>query len=133
VYTLGVSEILSTGDCAEAADCFLTFQLLDQHSEKISSNFLFLDSLSHTTLQDPTLTVTEVKQISQYKVRVTLQTSLPAIFVWLETPLSGQWYDNGFLMTESTKHIAFQSYNPIDASQFASTLSVSSLYDVYAS
>lgn len=121
-------HMLSMGGCPsnDAAKCFLTVDMYNgtaSATNRISSNFLLLAPFFDvTTMRDPQLNITSVRELPDYGVSssstskiasyeqafaVTLSAVSAAAFVWLETEYAGRWSENGFIMTEEVKQLTF--------------------------
>ena len=55
----------------------------------------------------------------------------PAALVWLESPFAGAWSDNAVMLLERAAQFVFAAEEPVGAAEFAASLAVSSLFDVY--
>ncbi len=126
-YSLG--DLLNQAAC-ELPDCgMLTFELRGAANQSASFNYIFLSSPNQVDLPDPKIEISNVQQVTKYFFTFQITGSAMAAMVTLESSLSGTFTDNGFLLW-ATLQIGFEASQEMTASQFASSISVISLYDL---
>lgn len=129
--------------CSTRAECVLGIEVVIQAATvetALASNTVYLSPLHQVTtmVADPRLAVSEVvpaggsSQGQVFNVTVTAART-PAALVWLETPLSGRWSDNGVLLTTPELKLQWTTDEKVTARQLASSVSVRSLVDVATS
>jgi beta-mannosidase len=139
LFSSPLQQVLSDTDCPARSACVLTLDVVASDSSVIAHNFLFISRMNVvTTLRDPGLSVASVDKTGPLEFAVKVAAvSVPAVVVWLETPLQGRWGDNNFLMTAPLIQISFFAEDAsVTAQQLEASLSLWSLFDtssVYSS
>lgn len=134
VFERPVSAVLAEcGNCTRRS-CVVTFHLSSPKGEMIGSrNHMFLDSPRYAEgLQKPNImfTVKDAGIVQNYAV--TLHSSFPAVYVWLDVDdVPGHFNVNGFLMLSTSLPVIFGAWRPTTVEEITSKLHVTSLRDVY--
>jgi hypothetical protein len=137
---------LTLGNASESAACFVTAQIVaGDGSTTLSDSAISPVVAQHLSwhfedapLQNPHLNISAVSVHesdgqASYLASVTVTATAPAAYVWLETPLSGRWSDNGFFMTAPTRTVEFEAWGSRpapSAAELRDSTEVWSLYDV---
>jgi beta-mannosidase len=122
------ASLMNETGCLNSGSCLLrctysnTFGQLDQT--------LFFTRPKHYRLFQPDLKIVNVEQISTNDVRLLLQATRPALFVWLQASSkhSGYFSQNGFHLFEPTMTVIFHSWAAFGDDKF--DFRVKSLFDV---
>ncbi len=98
----------------------------------VSGNLVLLVRPKHLALPQPAIQVT-TRAVNAHTVDVTLESDVPALYVWLELPDEAARYDDGFfhLYPGQPKTVQITSPVPLDADAVQDTLRVQSLVDTY--
>lgn len=125
VYNDTVDGVLARGPCAQASDCVLTVQAINDTQVVTAANVVYLSSLKDVKFEDPKLSIIDITQVNQNQFDITIQAAHLTPLVWLETPIAGRFNDNGFLMTNSQQQISFfATNNDITVEQLKNTLDI---------
>ncbi|XP_026879426.2 beta-mannosidase [Electrophorus electricus] len=132
VFEHPVSPLLKNcGNCTRQS-CVVTFHLSGpEHGIKSPPNHLFLSSPRDAKdLQKPKITFT-VEDAGE-RFMVTLHSSSPALFVWLDVEdIPGLFDANGFLMISEQYTVYFTAWTFTTLKDFTSNLHVTTLRDIY--
>ncbi|KAK4290007.1 hypothetical protein Pmani_037073 [Petrolisthes manimaculis] len=115
--------------------CFLTSHLaLSDGSYLAPDNFYLLGKPKDAPLPDATIQVTSIlgptsSGSSDWTFTVTVNSDAVALFVWLETDVSGVFSQNGFVMTESQMEVLFYADQETTTGELQASLTVMSLTD----
>uniref|UniRef100_A0A673CDJ6 Beta-mannosidase n=1 Tax=Sphaeramia orbicularis TaxID=375764 RepID=A0A673CDJ6_9TELE len=119
------------GRCTRLS-CLLTFHLEDGTGvQRGPSNYHFLCSPKDAEgLRKANITAKVQEDESGFSV--TLRSDAVAPFVWLDVGnIAGRFSSNGFLMVSADRTVGFTPWRPTSVSQLSTSLSVTSLRDVY--
>ncbi|KAI7805656.1 beta-mannosidase isoform X1 [Triplophysa rosa] len=134
VFQRTVSAVLTEcGNCTRRS-CVITFHLSSPNGEMIGpQNHMFLSSPRYAEgFQKPniTFTVKDAEIVQNYAV--TLHSSFPAVYVWLDVDdVPGHFNVNGFLMLSPSLTVIFGAWRPTTVEEITAKLHVTSLRDVY--
>jgi hypothetical protein len=94
-------------------------------------NAFYPSSFELVKLNDPKIIVSEMIQVDLQTLGFHVNSSATALFVWLESPFSGRFSKNAFLLLPGkTEFIKFQSWSEmIDINAFETNLDIRSLWD----
>jgi beta-mannosidase len=111
----------------------LALECYDTDNRLLSKNVFYFTSLSKTQLPQVNWKFANWHQTSDTTATFTLSASVPAAYVWLETPLAGRFSDNGFLYLPSAPlSLTFYSWTaPLNITQLQQTLTITSISDTY--
>ncbi|KAK7495642.1 hypothetical protein BaRGS_00013089, partial [Batillaria attramentaria] len=130
VFRQSIYSLMKEAGCVSAKDCFIFMYLNDQLNGP--TNWLPLAELKDSTLQQAQISVSRVSQDADREFTITLATNAIAPFVWIEaSKVMGRFSDNGFLMLQPTATVKFYAWQDVDVATLHSSLSLSSLMDVY--
>ena len=118
--------------CADLSLCFIQAQLFDNNGHMVSSNEAFLTNWANTNLRKANIRVLSITSTDRLAASLTIQSDTIAPFVFLETPISGRFSDNGFLIyTNQTVQLTFFGWENFSIGYLSSTLRITSLADTY--
>ncbi|XP_030626343.1 beta-mannosidase [Chanos chanos] len=126
-----VSDLLvGCGNCTRRS-CFLTFYLSDSVGQRGPVSHLFLSSPRDAQeLQKPNITFSV--QADGDSFTVTLRSSVPALFVWLDADdIAGRFDSNGFLLLSEKHVVRFYPWSPTSVKELTANLHITTLRDVY--
>jgi hypothetical protein len=131
IVDLPYSTVMKNIGCTNSSQCLLHCSF-NSNQENIGQT-LFLTQPKNYPLGQPNLQVESIQQISPTDFSITITTTRPALFVWLDVPgnITGYFSRNGFHMFESTRTLTFHSWTPMndfDSNDF--DLHITSLYDI---
>lgn len=134
VYSIWVDKYLSNyPECGQLSNasqgCFFYFRIKNSNGEFISpNNYVFPSPLKNSALLVPNVTVSEMyckpfsllysknfqisdiqKTTDSQEFVITISTDAIALFVWIETEISGLLSENGFLLVQSLKNVTFHA------------------------
>ena len=155
-----VQAILDASGCEDATECFLTAQLTAANGTALAGAWQFLASPKRTTsMQDPKVTVTNVQAVTEHAAArhpfarhsaevaraagqpapacfaVTFKTAAPAVGVWLETEVEGEFSDNAMAVAAGTHRVVFVQASgepPVSAADLRQSITAKALFDRYA-
>eukprot|EP00027_Filamoeba_sp_ATCC50430_P010404 CAMPEP_0168558112 /NCGR_PEP_ID=MMETSP0413-20121227/9793_1 /TAXON_ID=136452 /ORGANISM="Filamoeba nolandi, Strain NC-AS-23-1" /LENGTH=326 /DNA_ID=CAMNT_0008589205 /DNA_START=112 /DNA_END=1088 /DNA_ORIENTATION=- len=117
VYTSNIDDMI-LNYCNSRSECFVSLRCIDSAKNQVlSSNEFFLSELSDVYLEDPKIQLTNVVAINSTLAQVTVSSSFPAPYVFLQTSISGRFSDNAFLLlpgSENAVTIYFHSWTTLD-------------------
>lgn len=124
------SQRLQTLDCVpNSSPCFVYTTM-----PQLPDNFVFLNYPTNKTyLLNPNLKATTTYASSDGKTITFTLTSnavAPFVFLNLRDHTHGYFSDNGFIMVETKKEMAYYSNDVITVEDFVSQLDITSLFDV---
>lgn len=128
---LQVDELCQT-DVNDPEDvCFIVTELVSQGEELSPPNFLLLGKPKDSPIQFADIKVELIEQVSESLFDVSLSAENIALFVWLETDISGIFSDNGFIMTSKSQKVQFMAREATTADDIAKSLNITSLSDTF--
>ncbi|XP_029900815.1 beta-mannosidase [Myripristis murdjan] len=118
------------GGCTRLS-CLVVFHLEDASGQRGPVNHHFLSSLKEAQgIQRPNITAKVEEGTTGYTV--TLHSAAIASFVWLEVGnVPGRFSSNGFLMVSRNRTVGFTPWRPTSVAELSTSLTVTSLRDVY--
>ncbi|XP_053192231.1 beta-mannosidase [Scomber japonicus] len=131
IFKQPVAALLAgCGNCTRFT-CLLTFHLEDSEGQQGPTNHHFLCSLKDAQgLRRPRIKAKIQKDKTGYAVN--LLSSSVAPFVWLDARgIPGRFSSNGFLMVSRNMTVSFNAWRPISFEELFTSLTVTSLTDVY--
>ena len=136
--TLELPALLQQLGCPAPEQCLLGLSLAEEAGGRVLAEGHALltppRAFLAAGLPDPGLAITSVVPLGgsgrQFNISLTSRL-VPVPFVWLETPFAGAWSRNGVVMLSSAFDAIFTAETPLDAGALATSLAVSSLYDIY--
>ena len=140
VLQASVTELLKFGGCSSNVTCFVSLHAAPTASPMVTvgNGWIFLAPLKLVALPYPNVTLevlgpaqqpessSSAAAASSSTLAVRLSCTAPAPYVFLETPLSGVWSDNGFvLLPDSPLTLTFTSWGgQINAQQLTANLTL---------
>jgi hypothetical protein len=119
-----------------STDSFLYMVLSDAKSgAQLATNWFFPSNFTEVKLHQPNILATNFKQTSSNSVAFSLSSSAAAPFVYLQTSLTGNFNDNGFLMLPSSvmiHNLTFTSVTNFSVSDFQQQLLIRTVVDTYS-
>jgi hypothetical protein len=79
---------------------------------------------------NPSLQVVDVVMNGTNSAEITIKTSYPAPYTFLETNLNGKFSDNGFWFLPGTRNVTFTGWSSFSPAQLMATLTMTSVYSV---
>jgi len=115
--------------CLKPEEIFAVVRIKDSQSNELSKNEYFFSSLSKVSLPKPTY-LTDNFRAGGSSITFRLSSSEVAPYLWLESPFSGTFNDNGFLLIgKQNITVQFDSDATLDPAQFQRSLVVQSVAD----
>jgi len=122
-----------TGSCFKRNEIFFILRCYDATSILVSENFYFLEPISKSNIRTPKITISDISLQSQKTVRLVIQSTEAAFYIWLETTIGGHFSDNGFhLLPNESRQIIFYGWDNININDFKSTLTYQNLANIYS-
>jgi beta-mannosidase len=136
VATFGdVPALLLRVGCPAPEQCLLSLSLSEESGGRLLAENHVLLTPPKTfvdSLPDPGVSIEAVVPAGVNTFNVTVACARPpAALVWMESPFAGAWSDNAMMLLESTALFIFSAVEPVGVAEFAASLAVSSLFDVY--
>ncbi|XP_078660192.1 beta-mannosidase-like [Branchiostoma floridae x Branchiostoma belcheri] len=141
VFNEATSQLLKSGKCAARENCYFTSAVYLNNTRPFGpSNVHFLTPFqSANGLKKAKITVSNVTVLPEPSkagagttLRLELQTTAPAPFVWLDAgDVSGRFSDNGFLMNAERLSLEFCARSSVTVAAFQNEVTVQSLMDIY--
>lgn len=136
VFTGTTADLWSSTNCTDVT-CFVRCSLKDQSGSSLGPDNYVLPKppKSIAGLQNATLKVTNVSGPSPAAdgtktFELTLVTDNVALFVWLSShDVSGQFSDNGFIMSQPTMTLQFDTREGVTSEELAAKITVQSVSD----
>jgi len=121
---------MMSGKCSSRADCFIQLLCFTNDNTIVSENHYYLTSIANVTLSNPSITITNVQQLTSQTATVTLSSSSVAPYTWISTSIPGHFSDNAFILyTNIPKVVTFYGTVAFSSNYLQSTLLVMSVYD----
>jgi beta-mannosidase len=128
---LPYATLMRDHECLTNNQCLIHCSYNDSQQE--IGQTLFLTQPRNYQLYQPNLRIQNIQQISATDLKITLNATRPALFVWLDVSANttGYFSRNGFHMFEPIRTITFHSWTPLTNFSNANfDLRITSLFDV---
>ena len=132
VFAEKIDSLLS--GVGSRTDGFFSITCEDYLEETLSTNYFFpYTHFGSLHLEIPTVTVTEIEQISDTSAKLVLETNHVAVFAHIATTISGFFSDNGMIILPGDGvELLFTAYESFTVKELLSTLEVKTLADAMA-
>ncbi|XP_019614562.1 PREDICTED: LOW QUALITY PROTEIN: uncharacterized protein LOC109462448 [Branchiostoma belcheri] len=141
VFNDATAQLLKTGKCASRKNCYFTSAMYLNKSRPFGpTNVHFLTPFqSANGLKKAKITVSNVTVLPEPSkagagttLRLELQTTAPAPFVWLDAgDVAGRFSDNGFFMNIDRVSLEFYERSIVTVAAFQNEVTVHSLLNIY--
>ncbi|KAM4708161.1 beta-mannosidase isoform 2-T2 [Discoglossus pictus] len=130
IYRQSIPELLEALGITRQ-NTVIVFYLLYEQQDYGPRNWHFLSSLKEAQgLLKPNITVTISQENKIFAFKLVTQAVAP--FVWLDVwDIPGRFSDNGFLMTDEVKIVAFYPWSSTTVDELSKVVTVTTLRDIY--
>jgi beta-mannosidase len=131
VYSGSIARLLS-GHCGGRNECVLILTATDPQNRVLASNNFYLSSFAQVDLPEPHIAVSVTSGSRKNEAVVSVKSQALAPYTFLQSPVSGRFSDNAFLLLpNTTRQVTFFGWEDFSLNQFQSTLRVMSIRDTY--
>ena len=131
IVDLPYATVMKSAGCSNTSQCLV--HCTYNSTQDDIGHTLFLTQPKNYQLYQPNLRIENVQQVSSTEVSITITATRPALFVWLDVPIStsGYFSRNGFHMFEARRTVSFHSWSSMsDAVIDNLNVTIRSLFDV---
>ncbi|KAG5896412.1 hypothetical protein JTB14_022495 [Gonioctena quinquepunctata] len=134
IKSIATDDFLTENNCGALNDaknnCFFYLTVEKEGLKITPDNFVIPSKIKNSNVQRPKVQISSVAKISNEQIySIEITTDQIALFVWLESPISGTFSENGFLMVEKTKTVYFTCEHTVTPEALSGSLTVTNLLD----